>query len=54
MSIELVYEPAAGPRPYLLRCRLAGTLIEAGYPTHAAASAARPEFAAMLRGGYRS
>lgn len=52
MKIELVHEPTAGPRPFLLRARLAGGVIQEGFATLEAAEAARPAFAAALRGAF--
>ena len=54
MKIELVHEPAAGPRPFLLRARLAAGLIHEGFATREAAEAARPAFAAALCGAWRA
>ena len=52
MTIELVHEPTAGPRPFLLRARLAGSLIQEGFATRETAEAARPAFGAAVRGAF--
>ena len=52
MKIELVHEPTAGPRPFLLRARLPGGLIQEGFATREAAEAARSAFAAAVRGAF--
>lgn len=52
MRIELVHEPSAGPRPFLLRARLAGGVIQEGFATREAAEAARPTFVSALRGAF--
>lgn len=49
MRIELVHEPSAGPRPFLLRARLAGGLVQESFATREDAEAARPAFASALR-----
>lgn len=49
MQIDLLHEPARGPRPFVLRCRFGSFSVEVDYPTRDAAEAARPDFAKACR-----
>lgn len=53
MSIELIHEPAAGPEPYILRCRFAGGVIDVGFRTEAEAEAAFPVIACAYWKAFR-